>query len=169
MAEPAEPFVETTATPCACASQNAAPCVQVSVLTSPVLKGPASVLFGEGSLAGTVNLVPKRPDFNGRRGEVLMSYGGLETTRLAAGATGPIANGRAAYRADIVWNKTANHIDDAGSNTLSLNGAVDVKLSNAATLGFAVDHFRDDYGSAYFGTPLVPLAVARDPSDLRPP
>jgi iron complex outermembrane receptor protein len=131
-----------------------------------VLKGPASVLYGEGSLAGTVNLVPKRPDFNGRRGEVLVSYGGLETSRLAAGATGPFANGRAAYRADVVWNKTGNYIDDAGSDNVSLNGAVDVKLGNAATLGFAVDHFRDDYGTAYWGTPLVPLAVARDPSDV---
>jgi iron complex outermembrane receptor protein len=131
-----------------------------------VLKGPASVLYGEGSLAGTVNLVPKRPDFNGHRGEVLVSYGSLETSRLAAGATGPFAGGRAAYRADIVWNKTGNYIDDADSNNVSLNGAVDVRLGSTATLGFAVDHFRDDYGSAYWGTPIVPRAVARDPSDL---
>ncbi len=131
-----------------------------------VLKGPASVLYGEGSLAGTVNLVPKRPEFNGRRAEVLLSYGGLETSRIAAGATGPLANGRAAYRADVVWNKSGHYIDDAGSHNVSLNGAVDLKLGTAATLGFAVDHFRDDYGSAYFGTPLVPLTVARDASDL---
>ena len=131
-----------------------------------VLKGPASVLYGEGSLAGTVNLVPKRPDFNGHRGEALVSYGSLATSRLAAGATSPFASGRAAYRADIVWNKTGNYIDDAGSDNLSLSGAIDVRLGNAATLGFAVDHFRDDYGSAYFGIPLVPRAAARDPSDL---
>ena len=87
-----------------------------------VLKGPASVLYGEGSLAGTVNLVPKRPDFNGHRGEALVSYGSLATSRLAAGATGPFASGRAAYRADIVWNKTGNYIDDAGSDNLSLSG-----------------------------------------------
>jgi iron complex outermembrane recepter protein len=130
-----------------------------------VLKGPASVLYGEGSLAGTVNLVPKRPEFNGRRGEVLLSYGGLETSRLAAGTTGPLASGRAAYRADVVWNKSAHYVDDAGSQNLSLNGALDIKVGNA-TLGFAVDHFRDDYGSAYFGTPLVAKTVARDASDL---
>jgi outer membrane receptor protein involved in Fe transport len=131
-----------------------------------VLKGPASVLYGEGSLAGTVNLVPKRPDFNGQRSEVLLSYGGLGTSRVAAGSTGPFASGRAAYRADLVWNKTGNYINDAGSNNVSLNGAVDVRLGASATLGFAVDHFRDDYGSAYFGTPLVPASIARDPSDL---
>jgi iron complex outermembrane receptor protein len=131
-----------------------------------VLKGPASVLYGEGSLAGTVNLVPKRPEFNGHRGEVLLSYGGLETSRLAAGATGPFANGRAAYRADVVWNTTGNYVVDAESNNVSVNGAVDVRLGNAAVLGFAVDHFRDDYGTSYFGTPIMPREVARDPSDL---
>jgi len=131
-----------------------------------VLKGPASVLFGEGALAGAVNYVPKRPDFGARSGEVLVSYGSLETSRLAAGASGPIANGRAAYRADVVWNKTASYIEDSANNTLQLNGAVDIKLGRAAALGLALDHFRDDYGSAYFGTPIVARATARQPSDL---
>ena len=38
-----------------------------------ILKGPASVLYGEGALAGAVNFVPKRPDFGARHGEVLLS------------------------------------------------------------------------------------------------
>jgi iron complex outermembrane receptor protein len=131
-----------------------------------VLKGPASVLFGEGALAGAVNYVPKRPDFGARHGEVLVSYGSLDTSRMAAGATGPIGNGRAAYRADVVWNKTGSYIEDSGNNTLQLNGAVDIKLGSSAMLGLALDHFRDDYGSAYFGTPIVARASARQPSEL---
>jgi TonB-dependent Receptor Plug Domain/Carboxypeptidase regulatory-like domain len=82
-----------------------------------VLKGPASVLFGEGALAGAVNYVPKRPDFGSRQGEVLVSYGSLETSRMAAGASGPIGNGRAAYRADVVWNKTASYISTTAATT----------------------------------------------------
>jgi iron complex outermembrane recepter protein len=131
-----------------------------------VLKGPASVLFGEGALAGAVNYVPKRPDFGAPSGEVLVSYGSLETGRMAAGASGPIANGRAAYRADVVWNKTASYIEDSANDALQVSGALDIKLGSAATVGVALDHFRDDYGSAYFGTPLVPRAAARRPSDL---
>lgn len=131
-----------------------------------VLKGPASVLYGEGALAGAVNFVPKRPDFSKPRREVLLSYGSLNTGRLAAAATGPLADGRAAYRADVSWNRTDNYIDDSESNTLSINGALDIKLGSRATLGLAVDHFRDDYGSAYFGTPLVARASARRPSDI---
>jgi iron complex outermembrane receptor protein len=131
-----------------------------------VLKGPASVLYGEGALAGAVNFVPKRPDFTGRRREALFSYGALGTARMAAGATGPVGGGRAAYRADVVWNKSDGYMYDSGSNNLQLNGALDVKLSGTATLGVAVDHFHDDYGAADFGTPLVPPTLARQPSDL---
>lgn len=131
-----------------------------------ILKGPASVLYGEGALAGAVNFVPKRPDFGGQHGEVLLSYGSLDTGRVAAGATGPLGGGRAAYRADVVFNRTGNYVVDATSNNLQLNGAIDIKLGGAARLGVAVDHFRDDYGSAYFGTPLVPRSVAREPSNL---
>jgi iron complex outermembrane receptor protein len=65
-----------------------------------------------------------------------------------------------------VWNKTDSYVSDAGSNNLQLNGAIDIKVGKAVTLGVAVDHFRDDYGSAYFGTPIVPRANARQPSDL---
>jgi iron complex outermembrane receptor protein len=131
-----------------------------------VLKGPASVLYGEGALAGVVNFVPKRPDFGAQRGEALISYGSLGTGRAAAGATGPLASGRAAYRADVVFNRTSNYIRDSGSDNLQLDGAIDVKLGRTATIGVAVDHFRDDYGAAYFGTPLVPRALARQPSDI---
>jgi iron complex outermembrane receptor protein len=117
-----------------------------------VLKGPASVLFGEGALAGAVNYVPKRPDFGARHGEVLVSYGSLETSRLAADATGPLGNGRAAYRVGAVANRTGSYIEDSTNTNLSLS--------------VAVDHFRDDYGNAYFGTPIVARSAARDPSDL---
>jgi iron complex outermembrane receptor protein len=131
-----------------------------------VLKGPASVLYGEGALAGVVNFVPKRPEFGRQRGEALISYGSFGTGRFAAGATGPLANGRAAYRADLVFNRTGNYVNDAGSDNVQLDGALDVKLGRTATLGIAVDHFRDDYGSAYFGAPIVPRSLARQPSDL---
>jgi iron complex outermembrane receptor protein len=131
-----------------------------------VLKGPASVLFGEGALAGAVNYVPKRPDFGTRHGEVLVSYGSLETSRLAADATGPLANGRAAYRAGIVFNRSGSYIEDSANDNLSLSGGVDVRLGASGTLALAIDHFRDDYGSAYFGTPIVARASARQPSDL---
>ena len=127
-----------------------------------VLKGPASVLYGEGALAGAVNFVPKRPDFSARRqarpAVVRVARDGTAGRRHRPGRSATAAPRTARTSS---WNKTDNYIDDAGSDNLQLNGAIDVKLGKTATLGVAVDHFRDDYGAAYFGTPLVPRDIAR--------
>jgi iron complex outermembrane receptor protein len=132
-----------------------------------VLKGPASVLYGEGALAGAVNFVAKRPDFQRRSGEALVSLGSLGSARAAFGATGPVGNGeRAAYRADAVVSRSGGYIDDTGSSALNVSGAIDIRLSPAATLSLSADHFRDDYNTAYWGTPLIPAALARQASDL---
>lgn len=129
-----------------------------------VLKGPASVLFGEGALAGTVNYVSKRPDFTGRRSEALVTYGSRGAGRVAAGTTGP-AGSRAAYRADAVWSTTDGTVDANQFETFAVTGALDVKLSPAVTLSTSVDYFRDEYDVVYSGTPLVPRSVARQPLD----
>jgi iron complex outermembrane receptor protein len=130
-----------------------------------ILKGPASVLYGEGALAGAINFVPNRPSFSARSTEALISYGTMNTPRLAAGTTGPVGD-RAAYRADMAWMQSDGFVDDSGSGTFAANGALDVRLSSRATLGLAVDHFRDDYTTGYWGTPLVPADVAERPTDI---
>ncbi len=132
-----------------------------------VLKGPASVLYGEGALAGAVNFVSKRPDFSRRSGEGLISFGSLRNPRLALGTTGPIGDGaRAAYRADVVFNRSNGYIADADSQLFDASAAVDVRLTPAATLSLSVDHFRDNYDSPYWGTPLIAASLARDASDV---
>jgi iron complex outermembrane recepter protein len=117
-----------------------------------VLKGPSSVLFGEGALAGTINFVPKRPDFSRRHSEGMAVYGSLNTVRLAAGTTGPIGT-RAAYRADAAWNSSDGYRAGGESSMVTLNGT-------------AADYFKDDDGAANFGAPLVPRSAARQPSRL---
>ncbi len=132
-----------------------------------VLKGPASVLYGEGALAGAVNFVTKRPDFARRRSEALVSFGSLPNGRAALGSTGPIGGGdRAAYRVDAVFGENGGYVDDTGTTALNVSGTLELKLSPAARLSVSVDHFRDDYHTSYWGTPLVMAPAARDSSDL---
>jgi len=132
-----------------------------------VLKGPASVLYGEGALAGAINFVSKRPDFSRRRSEALVSFGSLRNPRTAVGTTGPIGDGtRAAYRADVVFNRSDGYIADTDFQAFDASAAVDVKLGTRATMSLSVDHFRDDYNSAYWGTPLIASSLARDASTV---
>ncbi|NOT27787.1 MAG: TonB-dependent receptor [Acidobacteria bacterium] len=129
-----------------------------------VLKGPSSVLYGEGALAGSVNFISKRADFTRRRGGLLVSYGSLNSGRLAAEATGPLGS-RAAYRADFVGSTT----DGNNSNqfrTLAMSGGVDVRLKPTLTVAVSAEHFRDDYDTEYWGTPLIARSLAREPTDV---
>jgi iron complex outermembrane receptor protein len=70
-----------------------------------VLKGPASVLDGEGAIGGVVNFVTKRPDRDNPHKEALLSYGSYGTTRAAFGFGGALGDA-SAYRIDYSRNDT---------------------------------------------------------------
>jgi iron complex outermembrane receptor protein len=59
-----------------------------------VVRGPASVLFGSGSIGGLINLVSKLPEFD-TRGEVSLRYGSFDRKEALADITGPLADGLA--------------------------------------------------------------------------
>lgn len=130
-----------------------------------VLKGPSSVLFGEGALAGTVNLIPKRPRLGVTETSALASVGSFDTVRLAADTNVPLGE-RAALRAVASWSDSGGYVDDTGSSFFSGTLAVRFVPVTGLTIDLAADYYRDDYDTAYFGTPLVPFAAARDPSSL---
>jgi len=50
-----------------------------------ILKGPASVLYGEGAVAGAINFVTKRPVRELRGDGGFLSYGSFNTTRVGVG------------------------------------------------------------------------------------
>ena len=130
-----------------------------------VLKGPASVLYGEGALAGAVNFVTRHPDFTKQHGEALLTLGTLGSGRAAADATGPLGK-RAAYRADVSWDRKPGYIDRNHFQNFAGTGALDLRPSSSVSMVFSVDHFRDSNNLSYAGTPLVPGSIAHDPSDV---
>lgn len=54
-----------------------------------VLKGPSSVLYGQGTVGGIVNLVSKRP-LEEQQGEFQMQYGSFARKQAAVDAAGPL-------------------------------------------------------------------------------
>lgn len=59
-----------------------------------VVRGPASVLFGQGSIGGLINLASKVPEFE-TAGEVSLRYGSFDRKEALADLTGPLADGLA--------------------------------------------------------------------------
>lgn len=56
-----------------------------------LVRGPASVLFGQGALGGIVNLVSKRPEFESE-GEISMRYGSFDRKEALVDLTGPLGD-----------------------------------------------------------------------------
>jgi iron complex outermembrane receptor protein len=128
-----------------------------------VIKGPASVTSGEGALAGAINFVPRRPRLDGASGEMLASYGSFETARLAGDVNVPLGES-VAVRGDVAWSRSSGYIDDTDSRTLAVSGSMLFRPSDRFSITLSADYFEDAFSSAYYGTPVVSRAVARDPS-----
>ena len=129
-----------------------------------VLRGPASVLFGQGALGGAVNIIPKRPKPGMAAYDVQAAYGSNQTYRLALGAGGPISP-NLSYRVDVSRNDSQGYVERGGSESLALSGSVRWQPSD--TLSFVLSN---DYGDQspmkYFGTPLINGAIDGRTRDL---
>jgi iron complex outermembrane recepter protein len=131
-----------------------------------VIKGPASVLFGEGALGGVINKVTRKPAFDGNHIEGLLSAGSFNTVSAAAGVNLQLSE-TLALRADAsnLHSDSLYDVEDNQTRSTGLTASLAFKPSSTLSILVAVDHYSDHYASAYQGAPLLPLAYARDPSD----
>lgn len=88
-----------------------------------VLRGPASVIYGEGAIGGVVNVVPKKPARGPVENELQLGIGTERTARAAFGSGGAIDD-RLSYRFDASGNRSANWVDAGHSRNLSVSGAL---------------------------------------------
>ena len=131
-----------------------------------VLKGPASVLYGEGALAGVINKVTRKPLLGERHLDTLVSAGSFGTVYAAGGVNLPVSP-TIAVRADASYQRS-NSLYDVDNNETFAAGLTASALwrpGNALSLLVAVDHFEDRYDATYQGLPLIPGRYALDPSD----
>ena len=130
-----------------------------------VLKGPASVLDGEGAIGGVVNFVTKRPDRDNPHKEALLSYGSYGSTRAAFGFGGALGDA-SAYRLDYSRNDSkVGTIDRNGERIDHFTSGLMVDLGGSVKLDLSFDYLRDN-NDAYWGTPLVPRSFAAQPTNV---
>lgn len=131
-----------------------------------VLKGPASVLYGEGALAGVINKVTRKPVLDGDHMDALLTYGSFRTLEAAGGVNLALSD-TAAIRADASYQRSDSlyDVDDNDTRSSGLTASLLWKPATDLSVLVGVDHFADRYGSSYQGAPLVAAATARDASD----
>lgn len=118
-----------------------------------VLRGPASVIHGDGAIGGVVNVIPRKPTRGPVHNEIQVSVGTENTQRLAFGSGGAIDE-HWSYRFDASGNRSSNWVDRGRSSDLSFSGALQLDVSPDLFLSLSYAQGRQK-PMQYFGTPLV--------------
>ncbi len=126
-----------------------------------VLKGPGSVLYGQGAVGGAVNIVNKRPDFARNSSQALAAYGDFDTVSLGLGGNRVLSDTLAA-RVDASYHRSSGYVDDTGPHSFNATGGLRYRPSSTLSVELSVDYLRDRL-STYYGTPLLPAGAATDP------
>jgi iron complex outermembrane receptor protein len=130
-----------------------------------VLKGPASVVSGTSGLAGTINIVTKQATTERSFSEALVSYGSFGTLQTGIGTNIAISPG-AAVRSTFTYSQSNGYVDDTDWDKIGFTNHILLKPSDQFKITAAIDYFKDDFRTAYYGTPLIHRSVARDPTDV---
>jgi iron complex outermembrane receptor protein len=118
-----------------------------------VLRGAASVMFGEGAIGGAVNVVPKKPVRGPIQNEALVTAGSDATRQVAFGSGGAI-NDMLSYRFDISHRKTDGFMVRGDAESLAVGGAV--RLDVSPQLQFTLSHDEGRQSpQRYYGVPLI--------------
>lgn len=132
-----------------------------NVASVEILKGPASVLYGQGAIAGAVNVVDKAPSFGTPQIEALASAGSFGSTNVGLGGTTHFGD-EFAIRADVSRTATQGYVARDPSNTTEATVTALWKPLSTLDVQLTIDWLEDN-PSTYYGTPLVPATFATQP------
>jgi iron complex outermembrane recepter protein len=124
-----------------------------------ILKGPASLLSGEGASGGAVNFVSRQPSSGPIHNEAFLSYDSLNSFRSSYGSGGSTLVQGLDYRFDVSRSSLDGFTDDTNTKTLNLSGQLNYRLSDRFKIWGAIE-YKQDKSNAYWGTPLVPVAFS---------
>jgi iron complex outermembrane receptor protein len=117
-----------------------------------VLRGPASVMYGEGAIGGAINIIPKGP-IPFARNEAEVSFDTNGTRRIAVDSGGPV-NKDVTYRFAATGNLSDGWVDRDNTSNGALTAAVRVQSADNVAWTLSTD-YADRKPSRYFGTPLI--------------
>ncbi|MCK1739667.1 TonB-dependent receptor [Bradyrhizobium sp. 139] len=123
------------------------------------LKGPASLISGEGAAGGAINLVTKQPHIGPIRNEAGFFWDSLNSFSAHYGSGGSTNVQGLDYRFDISRSSLNGFADDTNTKTLDVSGQLNYRISDSLKIWGAIE-YREDRSKAYWGAPLVPIAFS---------
>jgi iron complex outermembrane receptor protein len=120
-----------------------------------VLRGPASVLYGDGAIGAAINYVTKQPRIDpdgGTRREAFLGIGSFDTLQGGIGISGP-AGDSVAYSVYVDAEKSNGYRRDNGYQRQNVSAALAWRIGPGLTATVSLDAGHND-DARYFGTPL---------------
>lgn len=118
-----------------------------------VLKGPGSVLFGQGSLGGIVNQVSRRPGADPRY-YAEVGAGSFGSAHAAVDLNTPLSSdGRIAARLVGLYRHLGDSVDFNDRARLYLSPSVGFRFADTSLI-FRANHTRDRNNATYVGLPV---------------
>lgn len=144
-----------------------------------IVKGPADVVYGPtGNVGGYVNLVTKRPYFDGQRATATVTWGDYANRQAQLDVSGPV-NDKLAYRVSYEGDYSGSYyrfgFDHSNDIYLALRYLPDSQLMIDFNTEFYSAHYTEntginrptqqliDSGLYYQGTGVSPFPVGSDP------
>lgn len=117
-----------------------------------VLKGPASVMYGEGGIGGAINIIPRKPKRE-RSGEVRLIAGENATTFLGLDYTDALGESLA-YRLDYSNSQSDGWVNNGASDAEMFSAALQWDVNDALVLSARYDRGVQN-PMRYFGVPIL--------------
>ncbi len=114
------------------------------------LKGPASLMSGEGAAGGAINLVTKQPHTGPIRNEADFSWDSLNSFGVHYGSGGSTNVQGLDYRFDISRSSLNGFADDTNTKTLDVSGQLNYRISDSLKIWGAIE-YREDRSQGLLG------------------
>jgi iron complex outermembrane receptor protein len=123
------------------------------------LKGPSSLMSGDGAIGGAVNYVSREPTTGPIRNEAFISADSLGSIRSGFTSTGSTSLQGLDYYVGVSQDRINSFIDDDHKDLTNISARFNYRMSDVFKT-FASVEYRKDAGNSYWGTPVVPIAFA---------
>lgn len=113
-----------------------------------VLRGPSSMLFGQGAVGGILNLVSKRPQAEAAR-EIGVQFGNYNRKQVQADLTGPLdADGKWLYRLVALARDSDTQVDYVKDNRYLIAPSLTFRPSADTSFTLLANFQRDESGTS---------------------
>lgn len=126
-----------------------------------ILKGPASVLYGQGSPGGLVNVVSKRPDEDTSH-QIVTEYGNFEHAQVAVDSTGKLSSsGDWLYRFIGIYKDSDTQVDHISEKITVVAPSITWRATESTDITMLLNYTDSQTDTA---AQFLPVAGTLDPA-----